>query len=47
MTEETIFHEALHRPAKDRVVFLDNACANQPALREAVEALLAAHEASW
>jgi eukaryotic-like serine/threonine-protein kinase len=46
MTEETLFHEALARPLAERAAFLDIACAGQPELRAAVEALLAAHEAS-
>src|SRR5262245_37034740 len=46
MTEETLFHEALSRPVADRVAFLDAACSGRPELRAAVEALLAAHEAS-
>ena len=46
MTEETLFHEALDKPPAERAAFLDAACAGQPELRAAVEALLAAHEAS-
>ena len=46
MTEETLFHEALAQPPPERAAFLDAACAGQPELRAAVEALLAAHEAS-
>jgi WD40 repeat protein len=46
VTEETLFHEALALPAFDRAAFLARACAGQPHLRAAVEALLAAHEAS-
>src|SRR5271167_3636177 len=46
MTEETLFHEALAKPSGERATFLDAACAGQPQLRAAVEALLAAHEAS-
>ncbi len=44
MTEETLFHEALAKPLAERAAFLDKACAGQPELRAAVEALLAAHE---
>ena len=44
MTEETIFLEALARSAAERARFLDQACAGQPQLRAAVEALLAAHQ---
>ena len=46
MSEERLFHEALARPPAARAAFLDAACADQPQLRAAVEALLAAHEAS-
>jgi serine/threonine protein kinase len=46
MTEESLFHDALARPATERAAFLDGACAGQPQLRAAVEALLAAHAAS-
>ena len=46
MSEETLFHEALARPPDERAAFLDAACAGQPQLRAAVEALLAAHAAS-
>ncbi len=43
--EESLFHEALARPAgPDRKAFLDSACAGQTELRAAVEALLEAHE---
>ncbi len=46
MNEETLFREALARPAAERAAFLDAACAGQPQLRAAVDALLAAQEAS-
>jgi eukaryotic-like serine/threonine-protein kinase len=46
MTEEILFHEALAKPPAERGGFLAAACAGQPELRAAVEALLAAHEAS-
>src|SRR6516164_965443 len=46
MSEESLFHEALAKPPAERATFLDAACAGQPELRAAVEALLAAHEAS-
>jgi tetratricopeptide (TPR) repeat protein len=46
MSEETLFHEALAKPPDERAAFLDAACAGQPELRAAVEALLAAHEGS-
>ncbi len=45
MTEETLFHLALEkRSPEERAAFLHQACAGQPALRAAVEALLQAHE---
>src|SRR5262245_55832274 len=46
MSDETLFHEALAKPPAERPAFLDQACASQPELRAAVEALLAAHGAS-
>jgi eukaryotic-like serine/threonine-protein kinase len=46
MNEESLFHEALIRPAEERAAFLDQACAGQPELRAEVEALLAAAEQS-
>src|SRR5438094_6435802 len=47
MNEETLFHEALARSTpQERAAFLAEACAGQPELRAAVEALLAAHEQS-
>ncbi len=45
MSEATLFHEALTKPAAERAAFLDAACAGQPELRAAVVALLAEHEA--
>jgi tetratricopeptide (TPR) repeat protein len=45
MTEESLFHEALGKPAAERAAFLGAACAGRPELRAAVEALLVAHEA--
>lgn len=45
MNEESLFHEALARSTpQERSAFLTGACAGQPDLRAAVEALLAAHE---
>ena len=44
MTEETLFQEVLSRSPEERAGFLDQACAGRPALRAAIEALLAAHE---
>jgi serine/threonine protein kinase/tetratricopeptide (TPR) repeat protein len=47
MNEETLFHEALARPAgAERDQFLAAACAEQPELKAAVEALLSAHAES-
>lgn len=46
MSDETLFHAALAKPPGERAAFLDQACVGQPALRAAVEALLAAHAAS-
>ncbi len=44
--EEAIFAAALERPLAERVAFLDGACHGDPALRQRLEALLAAHEQS-
>jgi tetratricopeptide (TPR) repeat protein len=45
MNEETIFHEALARPLPaERAAYLEQACADNPALRASVEALLRANE---
>src|SRR5262245_45887207 len=45
MSEETLFHEALAKTnPQERAAFLDEACAGQPELRAAVEALLEANE---
>jgi eukaryotic-like serine/threonine-protein kinase len=47
MTEESLFHEALAQSNESaRAEFLDQSCAGKPELRAAVEALLAAHQAS-
>jgi eukaryotic-like serine/threonine-protein kinase len=46
MSEESLFHDALSKSPAERAAFLDAACAGQPELRAAVEALLAAHDAS-
>jgi hypothetical protein len=46
MNEESLFREALARSPSERAAFLDRACTGEPELRAAVEALLAAHEAS-
>jgi tetratricopeptide (TPR) repeat protein/tRNA A-37 threonylcarbamoyl transferase component Bud32 len=44
MNEEQLFLEAISRPPHERAAFLDRACADQPELRRAVDALLAAHD---
>jgi serine/threonine protein kinase len=46
MNKEPLFHEALAKPAAEWAAILDAACARQPELRAAVEALLAAQQAS-
>ncbi len=46
VNEETLFHEALAKPLAELAAFLDLACAGQPELGAAVEALLAANEAA-
>ncbi len=46
MTEQTLFQSALAKTPVERAAFLDAACAGQPLLRAAVDALLQAHEAS-
>jgi len=42
--EEALFTLAVAKPAAERAAFLDRECAGDPALRQGVEALLAAHE---
>ncbi len=47
MTEESLFQEALAKASDaERAAFLDQACAGQPELRAAIEALLAAHRSA-
>jgi tetratricopeptide (TPR) repeat protein len=46
MNAESLFREALSRPAEERAAFLAQACAGNPELLAAVQALLAAHEQS-
>jgi len=41
-----IFADALELPAGERAQFLDRACARDSALRQRIEALLAAHAAA-
>jgi eukaryotic-like serine/threonine-protein kinase len=38
---KAIFYEAVERPSGERAAFVESACANDPALRDAVQALLA------
>jgi len=42
--EELLFGLALTKPAAGRAAWLDRECAGEPALRQRLEALLAAHE---
>ncbi|MEI6786555.1 MAG: hypothetical protein WCQ21_37240, partial [Verrucomicrobiota bacterium] len=42
--EEWIIRQARQRPAAERAVFLDGACAGDAALRERLERLLAAQD---
>jgi serine/threonine protein kinase/tetratricopeptide (TPR) repeat protein len=44
MNEESLFHEALAKPAGERAAFLDAACGGDAELRRRVEVLLQAHE---
>ncbi len=46
MTEETLFHLALEKSPDERGAFLDDACAGDAALRQRVQVLLRAHDAS-
>ncbi len=47
MTEESLFNEAMaKKDARERALFLTQACAGDTALRAGVEALLASHAAS-
>ncbi|MBY0229179.1 MAG: hypothetical protein K2W96_07880, partial [Gemmataceae bacterium] len=43
MSERDIFFALLDLPEADRPAYLDRACADDPALRERVEALLRSH----
>src|SRR5262245_60445090 len=44
MIEEELFHRALEKPTlAEQLAFLDQACADQPELRERVERLLRSH----
>ncbi len=43
MTEEEIFHQALSSSPEERAAYLEQACAGDPTLRAAVEALLRAN----
>ncbi len=42
--EQALFAAASERPAAERAAFLDGACHGDPALRQRLEALLAAHD---
>ncbi|MBI3845643.1 MAG: serine/threonine protein kinase [Planctomycetes bacterium] len=44
---ESLFAEALERPAAERTAFLDRACADDTVLRSEVESLLSAHDETW
>lgn len=44
---EEIFHAALERQPAERAAFLTEACADDPSLLDAVNALLAAHDQSF
>src|SRR5262245_51628382 len=44
MSEEEIFHNVLALDPADRAAYLDRACAGNPVLRTAIEALLRANE---
>jgi len=46
MNEENLFHLAREKPPGERAAFLDEACAGDAALRQRVEVLLRAHDAS-
>jgi hypothetical protein len=46
MSEQTIFLSALEYSGPERTAYLDKACAGNPALRQQVEELLAAHDRS-
>jgi serine/threonine protein kinase len=46
MNEEELFEQALETPEADRAALLDRLCADNPALRERIEKLLAAHMSS-
>ncbi|MEO9934021.1 protein kinase domain-containing protein [Rhodopirellula bahusiensis] len=43
-TEESIFVDAIERPAEERIAFIQRECGENEALRRRVEALVAAHE---
>src|SRR5262249_12043314 len=44
---EDLFHAALERELAERAAFLAEACADDPRLLAAVNALLTAHDQSW
>src|SRR5262245_66530172 len=44
MSEESLFHQALGKPAGERGAFLERACGPDAGLRRRLEALLQAHD---
>jgi hypothetical protein len=44
MNEESLFHQALGKPAAERAGFLAAACGGDEELRQRLEVLLQAHE---
>jgi hypothetical protein len=44
MREEALFSQAIELPKDERAAFLEEACADDLALRSRIEELLAAHE---
>jgi len=46
MNEQSVFIAALEQDPAERRAFLDNACADNPELRQRVEKLIASHEAA-
>jgi hypothetical protein len=44
MNDETLFHQALAKPASERAVFLEQACGGDEGMKQRVEALVRSHE---
>jgi serine/threonine protein kinase/WD40 repeat protein len=44
MSEETLFHQVVEKPAEERPAFLNSACGGDTALRQRIERLLRAYE---